>query len=476
MDVITTAGRSPEVAEAGAPRLRGRYRLQELIGRGGKGSVFRATDESLGRDVAVKVFDASATSEKDIRVQEDEVNLLASLNHHSLVTLLDAGVDRTDAARPRVYFVMELVAGADLKVKLERGPLTPRQIAHIGFDLAEGLQYIHHRGVVHRDVKPANILLVDYNQGSARYRAKLTDFGIALVGAAPGGDTDTVTTGTAAYLSPEQARGQNLGSASDIYSLGLVLLECFTSTVAFPGDPIQSALARLRNDPPIPHGLAPEWRALLAAMTACNPKDRPSIHDLVPALRQLVASETGRHRGVGTAPEPSTEEARMLAVARYRLPEAPADGAFDRITAIAARVFSVPVALVTIVDHDRIWFTSHHGLEIDNIDRHPGLCASAIMDDLPWVVEDARFDPRTLANPLVADDFGLQFYAGVPLRTRDGHSLGTLCVLDFEPRVATELELATLGDLAAIVMSEMELRLETRRSMKAGATAIPTRG
>lgn len=472
MDVITLAGRSPEVAEAGAPRLRGRYRLQELIGRGGAASVYRARDETLGRDVAVKVFEAAAANEKDIRRQEDEVNLLASLNHHSLVTLLDAGVDRTDAARPRVYFVMELVTGADLKVQLEEGSLTARQIAHIGFDLAEGLQYIHQRGVVHRDVKPANILLVDYGQSGGRYRAKLTDFGIALVGAIERRDTDTVTTGTAAYLSPEQARGQTLGSASDIYSLGLVLLECFTRTVAFPGAPIPSALARLQSDPPIPPGIAPEWRALLAAMTARDAKDRPSIHDLVAALRQMVAAETGRHRDVMASPEPSIEEARMLAVARYL--EAPVDGAFDRVTAIAARVFSVPVALVTIVDHDRIWFTSHHGLEIDHIDRHPGLCASAILDDVPWVVEDARFDPRTLANPLVADDFGLQFYAGVPLRTRDGHNLGTLCVLDFEPRLATEEELATLGDLAAIVMSEMELRLESRRSSAALESAAPT--
>ncbi|TFC03139.1 GAF domain-containing protein [Cryobacterium adonitolivorans] len=473
MDVITLAGRSPQASDAGAPRLRGRYRLQELIGRGGAGSVYRAHDESLGRDVAVKVFEASATSEKDVRRQEDEVNLLAGLSHHSLVTLLDAGVDRTDAARPRVYFVMELVTGADLKVQLEGGPLTARQTAQIGFDLAEGLQYIHHRGVVHRDVKPANILLVRYSHGGARYRAKLTDFGIALVGAIERRDTDNVTTGTAAYLSPEQARGQTLGSASDIYSLGLVLLECFTRTIAFPGDPIPSALGRLRSDPHIPPGITPEWSALLAAMTSRDPKDRPSIDDLVVAFRQMIAAETGRHRDVVAHPEPSTEESRLRAVARYRLPEAPVDGAFDRVTAIAARVFSVPIALVTIVDHDRIWFTSHHGLEIDHIDRHPGLCASAILDDVPWVVEDARFDPRTLANPLVAGDFGLQFYAGVPLRTRDGHNLGTLCVFDFEPRLASEAELATLSDLAAMVMSEMELRLQSRRSKTALESAPP---
>ena len=470
MDVIP-AERSPhgtkpgEGTESGGARLRGRYRLQEIIGRGGAGSVYRARDEALARDVAVKIFQASASTEKDIRRQEDEVNLLASLSHHSVVTLLDAGVDRTDAARPRVYFVMELVTGADLKVQLEQRSLTARQIAHIGFDLAEGLQYIHGRGVVHRDVKPANILLVDYGQGGTRNRAKLTDFGIALVGTGERREKANATTGTAAYLSPEQAQGHVLGSASDIYSLGLVLLECFTRTVAFPGDPIPSAVARLRSDPPIPPGISPEWRSLLAAMTARHPSDRPSIDDLVVALRQMVAAETGRHRSLPVIPEPSTEDARMRAVARYRLPEAPVDGAFDRVTAIAARVFSVPVALVTIVDHDRIWFTSHHGLKIDHIDRHPGLCASAILQDVPWVVEDARFDPRTLANPLVAEGFGLQFYAGVPLRTRDGHNLGTLCVLDFEPRLATEEELATLGDLAAIVMSEMELRLESRRSV-----------
>jgi serine/threonine protein kinase len=94
MDVITPADRSPDVSDSGAPRLRGRYRLQHLIGRGGAGSVYRARDEALGRDVAVKVFEGSAASEKDIRRQEDEVNLLASLSHHSVVTLLAAGLLR----------------------------------------------------------------------------------------------------------------------------------------------------------------------------------------------------------------------------------------------------------------------------------------------------------------------------------------------------------------------------------------------
>lgn len=154
----------------------------------------------------------------------------------------------------------------------------------------------------------------------------------------------------------------------------------------------------------------------------------------------------------------------MEAVHRYRILDTPADGAFDRITALAARLFAVPVAIVSVVDHDRIWFNSHHGMAIDQVDREPGLCASAILQDQPWIVQDARADPRALANPLVAGHLGLQFYAGVPLRTRDGYNLGTLCILDREPRTLSHQDLMTLEDLAAIVMNDLEQRFQRRRS------------
>lgn len=155
----------------------------------------------------------------------------------------------------------------------------------------------------------------------------------------------------------------------------------------------------------------------------------------------------------------------MDAVRRYDILDSPPDGAFDRITALAARLFEVPIAIVSIVDSDRIWFKSHHGLDVPEIDREPGLCASAILGDRPWIVTDARVDPRTLANPLVAGDFGLRFYAGVPLHTGDGFNLGTLCVIDYEPRGTTEAEIATLSDLAAVVVDELELRLAARRTV-----------
>src|SRR5688572_22123729 len=142
------------------------------------------------------------------------------------------------------------------------------------------------------------------------------------------------------------------------------------------------------------------------------------------------------------------EAQRLAAVRRYDILDTPPDGAFDRVTRIAARLFNVPISIVSIVDADRIWFKSHHGLDVREIPRGPGLCASAILDNKPWVLTDAKADPRSLANPLVAGQFGLRFYAGIPLRTQDGLNLGTLCVIDREPHAITEEQLAQLTDLA----------------------------
>ena len=111
------------------------------------------------------------------------------------------------------------------------------------------------------------------------------------------------------------------------------------------------------------------------------------------------------------------ERERIIAVRRYGILDTPPDGAFDRITALAARRFGVPISIISIVDEDRIWFKSHHGVPVSEIGRDPGLCASAILRDVPHILNDASIDPRSLANPLVAGEFGLRFYAGAPLTT-----------------------------------------------------------
>jgi two-component sensor histidine kinase len=162
---------------------------------------------------------------------------------------------------------------------------------------------------------------------------------------------------------------------------------------------------------------------------------------------------------------PENEAERMAAVQRYEILDTPPDGSFDRVTAMAARRFDVPISIISIVDHDRIWFKSHHGVGVEEIGRDPGLCASAILSNEAHVLVDASTDPRSLANPLVAGDFGLRFYAGVPLQTSDGFSLGTLCVIDKEPRPVDEGQIDDLRDLASLVVDQLELRLAARTAI-----------
>lgn len=156
------------------------------------------------------------------------------------------------------------------------------------------------------------------------------------------------------------------------------------------------------------------------------------------------------------------EEKRINALKLYEILDTPPDGAFDRITALASQLLKTPIAITSLVDSDRIWFKSHHGIDVDQIDREPGLCASAILSHVPYILEDASIDPRSLANPLVAGEMGFRFYAAVPLTTQDNHNLGVLCIIDFKPRTITEEEVAILKTLAQIVMDEMELRLASR--------------
>ena len=160
------------------------------------------------------------------------------------------------------------------------------------------------------------------------------------------------------------------------------------------------------------------------------------------------------------------EVARLAAVRRYDILDSPPDGAFDRICALAARIFDVPIATVTIVDEDRIWFKACAGLDVVQIPRVPGLCASAIMQDDTYVISNALTDPRVASNELVHGEMGVRFYAAAPITTSDGHRLGTVNVIDGKPRVVTEAEMQTLRDLAAIVMDELELRLAAMRELR----------
>ncbi|MDQ3073089.1 MAG: GAF domain-containing protein [Bacteroidota bacterium] len=156
---------------------------------------------------------------------------------------------------------------------------------------------------------------------------------------------------------------------------------------------------------------------------------------------------------------PDNEEERLKALKRYQILDTPPDDSFDHVAALTAKLFKVPIALVSLVDEDRIWFKAKYGLEADQINRDPGLCASVILAPEVYTISDTLKDPRTLANPLVAGEMGLRFYAAAPLQTHDGYNLGTLCVLDTKPKTLNREDEENLAHLAKIVMDQMELRL-----------------
>ncbi|HEX5585673.1 MAG TPA: protein kinase [Acidimicrobiia bacterium] len=259
----------------------GRYRIGSLLAAGGMAEVYRAADERLGRDVALKIL-SGTTATEHARFRR-EVDVLAHLDHPNLVRLYDAG-ELEGSARP--FLVLELVDGSTLAERLAVGPLPAPVAARIGHELAGALAVAHASGVVHRDVKPSNVLI------DVDGRARLTDFGVAHDAAASTlTDIDAVP-GTAAYMAPEQVRGEHATTAIDVYALGLVVLECCTGTRAFPGTLHESALSRLTARPDVPDTLATPLRDALAAMTALDPADRPTAAEA--ALAFALASETSR--------------------------------------------------------------------------------------------------------------------------------------------------------------------------------------
>jgi signal transduction histidine kinase len=174
-----------------------------------------------------------------------------------------------------------------------------------------------------------------------------------------------------------------------------------------------------------------------------------------------------------TAPLPANEVERLEALRRYKILDTPTEVAFDRITSLAARLFDVPIALVSLLDESRAWFKSCYGFELREVQRDATICSLALLSDDVLVIPDTRQDKRLTCNPFVLNEPGLRFYAGAPLLTQDGFNLGTLCLLDMKPRNAlTDEQKATLTDLAAMVVDELELRLASGKIAQLDAALL----
>jgi eukaryotic-like serine/threonine-protein kinase len=264
--------------------LGGRYLLSDLLGTGGMAEVFLAHDRMLDRDLALKVLkEHYAKDERFVRRFRKEARSVAALNHPNVVQIYDQG----RAEDGRCYIAMEYVPGGSLEdLILRRGPLAPSEATRLASQVAEALHAAHIRGIVHRDVKPQNVLI-----GEAGH-AKVADFGIALAASRTSTSGTNLLFGTPSYMSPEQAMGERVGPESDLYSLGVVLYEMLTGTVPFAAEgPLATAMKHLTELPLSPRkrnaSVPKAMDALVMRLLSKAPEDRyPSAAQLIEDLRR----------------------------------------------------------------------------------------------------------------------------------------------------------------------------------------------
>lgn len=243
-----------------------RYLVGDRLGAGASAEVVAALDLATDQRVALK----SLREGIDVAMRRrflEETRILAELDHPHLLPLLDAGLD---GGQP--YLVMPLVDGTSLEQT--PGPMAPERVRRIGAAVADALAYIHGRGILHRDITPGNIL-VDREDG-----VFLADFGIAKAWDGPALTAESYVPGTAGYLAPEQVEGHGSSSASDVYALGLVLLEALTGVREYSGTPFERAVAATARSPHVPAALGARWCRLLRGMTDRDRVRRPTVDEV----------------------------------------------------------------------------------------------------------------------------------------------------------------------------------------------------
>ena len=276
-------------------QMLGRYKLLRVIGRGAMGIVYEAIDPDIDRVVAIKTINLMLSAEEMEQYEarfKQEIKAVGRLNHPNIVTIYDVG--KTDHM---AYMAMEFIDGCELKALLKAGLPLPIDVAlNIIAQAAEGLAFAHSRDIIHRDVKPANIMLLENEEGMV---AKITDFGIARMPASAVKTMTGMVLGSPRYMSPEQVIGKNISARSDVFSLGVVLYEALTGTAPFEADSISSIMYQTVHVPEQPPStlnpdVAPDLDAIVAKALAKLPDDRfESMKSFARKLREVIREREG---------------------------------------------------------------------------------------------------------------------------------------------------------------------------------------
>lgn len=369
------------IGELDGTLLDGRYLVESRIASGGTSTVYRGLDVRLDRPVAVKVMDARYAGDEQFLTRfRFEARAVARLKNPGLVAVYDQGLD---SRHP--FLVMELVEGGTLRELLaERGPMPPHAVAAVLRPVLGGLAAAHGAGLVHRDVKPENVLISDEGE------VKIADFGLVRAVAAAGITSANVILGTAAYLSPEQVRDGHASPRSDVYSTGILTYELLTGRTPFTGDTALSiAYQRLDTDVPPPSaaidGVPPQFDELVARATARNPADRYADAIELAADLEAIADELGLPAFRVPAPANSAQH-RSAALQHSRMAERGAAGQQPPAAAAARR----PTRQLTRGPGD--WPEQPPPIEPGEYEYEPlsGEFAGIAMSEFVWARQRAR--------------------------------------------------------------------------------------
>ena len=446
--------------------LSGRYRIDESIGRGGMASVYRGYDLTLGRDVAIKILDPELARDAGFRTRfRLEAQAASRMSHPTIVRVFDAGEETESlpdgTTQPVPYIVMELVSGRLLKDVIEEGPVDAERAVAYADGILEALEYSHRAGVVHRDIKPGNVMV------TADDHIKVMDFGIARA-VSDSSSTVAETTailGTAAYYSPEQAKGEPVDARADLYSTGVVLYELLTGRAPFRGEsPVAVAYQHVSETPLTPSEINEEIpRALDAVVLRALAKDPYQRYQDAPSFRAaLTHALTGKapsRRQLGTLtselygpnPRQAAETARSLrqlstdTTMRRTQSGPPVAWVWAGVAILAVLLISVLFWVLTIPRGD------------ENVPSN-----SRIVPDLTGMTYDRAAEELTAIDlvPVRVEESSVEVAEGNVIRTEPGTDVSVEVNQEIKVYVSTGQELAAVPTLTGLTQETAAQALE----------------